>query len=235
MEEQIMKKMVALLAGAMIMMATSAMALPLSITFSQSGYLDQTVIDTNNDGKITLNGFSFGDFAIDFIGGTSSLPNDPTKNKLSVNSFTLTNTAGSDKMITVSISDDDFALNPVYPTTFNAQSVFGASGLSTEGTSIATFSAYLDTTNALFGTGTSLGTWGPLGLTGASSTMFTPLTLTGAPFSLTETISITQGSGSSANFNANVELAPVPEPGTIVLLGAGLLGLGAYSRRRMKK
>lgn len=31
------------------------------------------------------------------------------------------------------------------------------------------------------------------------------------------------------------ESAPVPEPGTIVLLGAGLLGLGAYSRRRMKR
>jgi len=29
--------------------------------------------------------------------------------------------------------------------------------------------------------------------------------------------------------------APVPEPGTIVLLGAGLFGLGIYSRRRMSK
>lgn len=29
--------------------------------------------------------------------------------------------------------------------------------------------------------------------------------------------------------------APVPEPGTIVLLGAGLLGLGIYGRRRSKK
>jgi len=31
------------------------------------------------------------------------------------------------------------------------------------------------------------------------------------------------------------DVAPVPEPGTIVLLGAGLLGLGIYGRRRAKK
>jgi len=31
------------------------------------------------------------------------------------------------------------------------------------------------------------------------------------------------------------DVTPVPEPGTIVLLGAGLLGLGFYGRRRAKK
>lgn len=31
------------------------------------------------------------------------------------------------------------------------------------------------------------------------------------------------------------DLTPVPEPGTMVLLGAGLLGLGIYGRRRTKK
>lgn len=38
-------------------------------------------------------------------------------------------------------------------------------------------------------------------------------------------------------FSHNGELgsAPVPEPGTIILLGAGFLGLAAYGRKRIKK
>lgn len=34
--------------------------------------------------------------------------------------------------------------------------------------------------------------------------------------------------------NIAVGVAPIPEPGTIILLGAGLLGLGLYGRKRMK-
>ena len=30
-------------------------------------------------------------------------------------------------------------------------------------------------------------------------------------------------------------IAPVPEPSTMMLLGAGILGLGLYGRRRAKK
>ncbi|MBU5612627.1 PEP-CTERM sorting domain-containing protein [Geomonas sp. Red51] len=32
-----------------------------------------------------------------------------------------------------------------------------------------------------------------------------------------------------------VETSPVPEPSTILLLGAGLVGLAAYGRKRIKK
>jgi len=38
----------------------------------------------------------------------------------------------------------------------------------------------------------------------------------------------------SAFFGDGAPGAPVPEPGTIVLLGAGLLGLGLFGRKRMK-
>lgn len=44
----------------------------------------------------------------------------------------------------------------------------------------------------------------------------------------------TQGSNSILSFSAVADAAPVPEPGTISLLGAGLVGLGLYGRRKAK-
>lgn len=45
-----------------------------------------------------------------------------------------------------------------------------------------------------------------------------------------------EGSTANADVYARIttDVAPVPEPGTIMLLGAGLIGLGIYGRRRMK-
>ncbi|QWV94207.1 PEP-CTERM sorting domain-containing protein [Geomonas oryzisoli] len=52
------------------------------------------------------------------------------------------------------------------------------------------------------------------------------------PYSLTEALEITHTGFGATSFNA--ELAPVPEPGTFLLLGTGLMGLAIYGRRRAR-
>ncbi|GAM10606.1 PEP-CTERM motif protein [Geobacter sp. OR-1] len=48
-------------------------------------------------------------------------------------------------------------------------------------------------------------------------------------------VNLADGFRSAALLSGDLTNTPVPEPGTIALLGAGLLGLGIYGRRRAKK
>jgi len=208
-----MKRIAALLAGLMMMAAASAYALPtypaLTLTSGATQILveDGSVLDTI--GAVGIVGFSgnVGDWTLSLSTGFAPSAGIPT---MHLNSVNLSSGAGS-----LSIKFSDL--------------------LAAE----------------WFGTGATASVGGILA-SGASATFTTLIdgqavsTLSGAPgaFSAEETFVYQPTGGELIELVAEIEhlsagvssfdydVAPVPEPGTMLLLGAGFLGLAIYGKRR---
>jgi len=109
-------------------------------------------------------------------------------------------------------------------------------GGSTDG--LVTFDAYLDFGNSPFAQTTHIGSLGNFSNGAFSDTEFWTMSnaILGDDFSLTLIASIDH-SGSSmgqvTSFNADV--APVPEPATLLLLGVGFFGVAGAGRRKTRK
>jgi hypothetical protein len=98
------------------------------------------------------------------------------------------------------------------------------------GSATVTQQTYLDTTNTLLGTDTPLGTLTssitPFGLSDVADAT------TSGPFAITEVFTITTPGPSQLSLDGSVVYAP--EPASLALLGAGMLGLAAFSRRKSR-
>ena len=97
------------------------------------------------------------------------------------------------------------------------------------------YDKWYDPKNQEFGKSIHVGTLGPYGPGAFSGTHST---VVGAvnPFSLTIRVEINHLEDFNAtSFNAANIVKPIPEPGTLLLLGSGLVGLAGYARRRRKK
>jgi hypothetical protein len=134
----------------------------------------------------------------------------------------LTGGAGT---LTIQLTDTDFSL-PAGDTVL--ESLIGGTLTATTGSSL-TAQQCIDFQNAEFGCGAAadvVATNGPFGVGAFSSTVLVPFSTPGAPFSLTESVVVAFAGPGSVSFDFNSS-AQVPYPGTLVLVGLGMLTAGA--------
>ncbi len=144
---------------------------------------------------------------------------------IDLNSVDATNVAGA-APLTLSWSATDFA-GPMNAFTSHIGGTIMVGGT-------VTYNAWVDAGNALDGMVTTIGGSQTFNTLSFSSDVGGG-TAPGALYSLTQQVVLTATVPGATSFNGNVAANPVPEPGSMMLLGTGLIGLAGAVRRRMKK
>jgi hypothetical protein len=220
-----MKKLAALFCGVVVMFSFSMAAYAVPTITLTNGSVTRIVTgeEPSNADDLGLFGFigKVGDFSVNVSGSMSNLG----ISYLHLNSQAISNNISGPSTLDIKFSETGFTFtNPVWSNLFNLQFGGVADGA-------ITFKAFYDNNNILNAETTAIGE----ALTNPANGAFaaTGVGSIGAsgPFSLTEEITITHNPGRhDSSFDAVI--TPVPEPGSLMLLGAGFFGLAIYGKRR---
>jgi hypothetical protein len=218
------RKKIATVAAALLASAplASHAAVTLQIDDLTTAGVDVTIVDggvgdvNGAAGAVTyIGGVGVWTFNVSTAQGAPSYPGFG----IDLNSINNSSAGGS---LRISMTDTDHAYGAAGTDTFDMMGLID--GVTSGSVSYA---LYADTTNAAFASG-SLVFSGASGTGAFSNSGGTAITMDD-PFSITSVVTITHtGAGSTSfNFEGNV-----PEPTTLALVGAALLGLGVAARRR---
>jgi len=222
--------------------ATAIVAMAFAASPASAGLLAQystdagatfTPICSDVSGGSCLDTFTASN-GLDFLvlAATSNSPGTATGATLFSTSLRLTNPTAAAQSILISVGDTGFTA-PVGSVSFlnNLSGTVVIGGAGNALTSIAC----LDTGNgqnvcpATYNTPAIVANITAPGVGSATTSL--PIGALAGPYSMTELISITLDPGSEINYVSSSTVTPVPEPGTLGMLGLGMLGLAAMGRR----